>query len=442
MGCLAAAGHPDALPHLAAGLRGDPDVAMAAMPGFATLGEPGVAALAVLASEDNGELRMRVAQALSFITDGRASTLVAKLAVDPDPAVRAQTLRTVGALRDPSLLHLALDGTSDTRSNVRQAAVEALGQVPSDAALDHLAKLSEGPDRGLAVAAVKAMAGRAEAALPVLVNLVVTKTSARVADEVDRTLTAMGARFPAEITGALTPHLPGPSGQRAAHLMAACGEPGAKVLLDTMSETGYGRQVFFAQRALLARPAEAVGPIEEALAADPREYETPVVSRYLSVLSASGDPSTVATIGKIAADPRDRLRAEAMSSLRPFETAEATELLIGGLQDSWRDVREQSAIILGERKVVAAIPQLAQLIRADDEIILRAIWALGNIGDKSALMDLHAVLHHRRAAVRQYACAALATIGDSSSLIYLIKLIEDEDELVRGQAVRAMSRIE
>ena len=74
--------------------------------------------------------------------------------------------------------------------------------------------------------------------------------------------------------------------------------------------------------------------------------------------------------------------------------------------------------------------------------MVRAIEALGKIGDKRATLVIERQLEHPRSTVRQYACQALEAIGHRAAADGLVKRLEDPDAMVRYSATKALGRMD
>ncbi|MEL6180844.1 MAG: HEAT repeat domain-containing protein [Myxococcota bacterium] len=224
--------------------------------------------------------------------------------------------------------------------------------------------------------------------------------------------------------------------------MTGCGQQGIERLMAVMESEENTRRSFYARRALQARPDEATHAITQRLNTRPTTaYNTTLLTQYVQILGASDNPEVVLPLVRLISDPRPMLRAEVMRALSRFNTLESRRAVVQGLRDHDGRVREQAAMAAGELRARRAVPALMVLVEREDEVMLRAIRALGQIRDERAMDVLHGLLDHERPTVRQYACDALGELGRSESLALLIELLEDKDEMVRNKAIRAVERI-
>ncbi len=446
MNTLASCGHPDALPALVQAVEGDDDsIAAAAVPGFGRLGYPGGMALKKLARHDSTRVRLRAAEAVGHFTDGRAWDAAKELVGDAEPTVRAQVYRSMEQNVRPMWVKLLETGVADPEVKVRAAAVKSLGSYPQAETRALAVKATRDEHPAVRRAAVLALESQGETALPQLVGLVprAENPHADVRREATRAVVRQGKRHAPRLTELLTEKLATDDradGQAIAHLLAACGQHGTSALFDLL-ESRDTRRSFHARRALEARPADAVPFIRTRLASGTDDQSPTNISRMLSVLGATGDPKNIDLVGALMKDRRARVRADATQTAGRLPGEKSTGLLMTALGDEWRDVREYAVSALGERKERRAVPFLIKMIRDKDEIMLRAVWALGEIGDAKALAVLHELRDHERSTVRQYVCQALGKIGRPESLGVLMDLVDDDDELVRFQAARAVDRL-
>ena len=445
VGSLAATGHPDGLATLEDAMLRGPEWALAAMPGFAHLGELGARTLNRLAFNRSPQVRLHVAQAVQFWSDHEVMPSIRTLSRDPSPAVRAQLLRSLGVARHAQGEPFVLGGTRDSDATVRLAAAEALSSWRSDTTLTTLKELANDDNARIRLASVRALGRQGEGALETLVSLLDDQGSADVVAEAERMLRRVGHDQADALLPLLEERLQDRNpkqGQRAAHLMAACGPAGVEKLMTIMEEHENTLPSFFAHRALKANSSDAVAAIHAHLAQRPSTtYGDTLLKQYVQILAASGDPDVVATLARLSSDPRAGLRAEVMRAMHHFNTLESRRVVVRGLSDRATDVREQAAMAAGVLRIRRAVPHLIALIEREDSAMLRAIKSLGQIRDERALGVLHGLLTHERSTVRQYACDALGELGRSESLALLIELLEDQDEVVRDKAIRAVERI-
>ncbi|MCI5122126.1 MAG: HEAT repeat domain-containing protein [Candidatus Electrothrix sp. AUS4] len=96
---------------------------------------------------------------------------------------------------------------------------------------------------------------------------------------------------------------------------------------------------------------------------------------------------------------------------------------------------------MGAFQQTQGIPVLLKAIQSTSNILLveAAVWALGEIGDKSVREDLTPMLRHPSNRVRVQAIWALTKLEDDTTM-HLLKnvLKEDADQEVRDAALNAL----
>lgn len=443
---LAQSGHPKAMPTLEAAVRADEHQAQLAAPGFARQGVPGTAALDKLAQDPDRYVRLRATGALAWFKDHWPAQAVERLIQDPDPWVRSQALLQVGRSGHLRGLPPLLLAAQDPNSAVRMASAESLGGYQAQDATDALHRLAQDPDSAVRQAAIKGLERQGLPALGALLGLLATP--GQHPDNAEQTEAALGSLARQDpklvleqLRQQMDPKKPRLS-QHIALLMNQCGPEGLEVLTQMMRSQDT-RLSFYARRALERAPRQTTALLLRDL--DPRhtpKVEPSVLSRYLAVAATNRDPRLLPVMENLAADPRPRVRADVMRALRGFASPRAQALLLKGLEDPWRESREQAIVAIGEQRIHSATPRLMQMIEERDPVSLRAVWALGHLRDPRSLELLQGLLVHPRSTMRQYACVALGQIGDTSAMPSLEATLRDEDEMVRLQARRALHKLE
>ncbi|MBD3350149.1 MAG: hypothetical protein GF364_01530 [Candidatus Lokiarchaeota archaeon] len=99
---------------------------------------------------------------------------------------------------------------------------------------------------------------------------------------------------------------------------------------------------------------------------------------------------------------------------------------ISDLEEGDTQAKKKALFNLGEMNVKAAVPQIIDLLKNDDDKVVRnnAARALGKIKDKSALNALCEALHDEDYYVRQNAAWALGKLKDKRAIEPLLRLIK------------------
>ncbi|MGH7450190.1 MAG: HEAT repeat domain-containing protein, partial [bacterium] len=166
-------------------------------------------------------------------------------------------------------------------------------------------------------------------------------------------------------------------------------------------------------------------------------------------------PSKSKTIREYVAKLRDKIQAEDLegTEIEPFvdglvarHDPEAAPLLGELLILDNFFMKEDLAEGLGEMGETAkgAVPYLIQVIRKNGNeeeqwVRAKAAWALGKIGDASAVEALIDALSDPAGPVRLNATSALRALGAKRATRKILRMMEkDKDYLVRAEAARAL----
>jgi HEAT repeat protein len=160
-----------------------------------------------------------------------------------------------------------------------------------------------------------------------------------------------------------------------------------------------------------------------------------------SALVAIGSPAYAPLAGslKSAAWIARRNAAWALGALG---NRTAVPLLTGTLRDVEPAVRRRSAWAIGVLEGSEAVQALiATLEDTDATVREQAAWALGVIGDRRAVEPLMKSLADSAASVRRQSAWALGVLGDNRAVPALTKALKDTEAPVRRQAAWALGVI-
>ncbi|KZX21054.1 HEAT repeat domain-containing protein [Rathayibacter tanaceti] len=140
-----------------------------------------------------------------------------------------------------------------------------------------------------------------------------------------------------------------------------------------------------------------------------------------------------------------------MSTIRPSSdstqpgrhSGDQVARLLAGLADRDRDVRQASALALGERADRAAVGAvLAQLWEEPDFFVRDTLtWAASRVGREAVPLVREALAADRRPAVRTQAMHVLSKIADPATMDDILPLIDDGAPEVAAKARWALSRL-
>ncbi|WP_457653891.1 M56 family metallopeptidase [Rhodocaloribacter sp.] len=126
------------------------------------------------------------------------------------------------------------------------------------------------------------------------------------------------------------------------------------------------------------------------------------------------------------------------------EREKTVKRLMAALDDADPSVRRRAAYGLGERRIEAAVPSLAEALTSDPSPRMRRVtaWALGEIGDAGATKSLtRALAYDPEPSVRAKAAWALGEIGDACTADALRRALDDAAPAVRRRAAYALGEI-
>jgi HEAT repeat protein len=160
-----------------------------------------------------------------------------------------------------------------------------------------------------------------------------------------------------------------------------------------------------------------------------------------SALVAIGTPA-YEPLTKALAGPAWIARKNAAWALGALGNRSAIPLLSRTLRDAEPAVRGRGAWALGALDSSEAVPALVDALKDTDPGVREQVaWALGAIGDHRAVDGLIGALTDSAAAVRKQAAWALGAIGDKRGVTALMKCLKDPEAGVRKQAAWALGAI-
>ena len=199
----------------------------------------------------------------------------------------------------------------------------------------------------------------------------------------------------------------------------------------------------------------------------------------LTVLGRVGASQVVNEISGKLSDPDARVRAAAAEALGRLADKQATAAVLGALDDPDRLVRmnamasvavldaqaavhsllessrrksltdeerQASVLSLGQLRAMAAAPDLRVILTdqaENDRTRAAAAAALGEIGDKSAIMPMVALLGHGSSALRFHTVGSLGRLGGPDAERELIRVLRNtgEEDFVRIRAAWGLGDI-
>ncbi|MHA1108728.1 MAG: HEAT repeat domain-containing protein, partial [Alphaproteobacteria bacterium] len=467
-------GLEDSVPDIAAAIDDEmgQDLIVPAFATLATLGQPGIAALAGYLESGGPKQRRRAASALGSTETGAASPAMDRALDDPSEEVRLAAARVL-ARRDPAdprLRRLFQDGIAELRAEAvricgqahadqvqsllddRSPAVrtavysllcEAPHVLPAESVLQTLLSGLQETDGALAILAANALAAVAPTeAIDELSRLVADES--RAGD-----VRAGAAKALAGIKGAGIENT----------LVAVIGEPDRSLRLAALSGLlGIARArddwPNVAGDALIAAlRGELVAEPEPEPEADPLPEPAPQVEPQVEVREPTSTLEAILGGDAIPPGPDEDPGAPVELTEQDFERLALAERIPRKQRVSanpklapYSDVRRIAARLLGDLPHQDIACALAEALESDDaEMRLPAADSLARIAvDSSALPEdamliLTATLDGKDREIQLCAIRALGAAGGPEAIDLVRTLLTHEDSFIRTGAVRALS---
>lgn len=373
-------------------------------------------------------------------------------------------LARAGEAGAPTIAKIALEGSSD----VRTEAVRALGDVKSQVAFDALAKLVEDRDRQISVYAMQSVAkldmpGSRDLLISVamserdVANAAVTELAGMNGEDVDTALVEIAKSDAKVATSAL------------GHLLARA-HPKALEMVTARASAGTDDERLAAMELLSTNPS---GAGIERLVELVRSTDGKLKARALGLLSRRQEPAAaqLLTTSLQSADPAEA--AAAADALSNTGTAEARDALVAALRSINPDVLYSSSRALENFRLddasAAALAQAAQanesiaphvmrkllmtgnehgtrlaeagLESSDPAVAMRTVESLRQVNSKAALGLLETAVHATEGEVRASAVRALGDTRDPRTVATLRTALDDPNRAVRDNVAYALRTV-
>lgn len=397
------------------------------------------------------QLRPNVIIALDNIGEPAVAPLIATLK-DSDPQVRGFALAALVGIGGPAVEPLIAALTNGANQQtpeighkskkrksqptpvdpVRQGAVNALGEIKDPRAIQPLAATLRDPNSDLRESALQALGNIGPAALQSLIAAL-QSTDANLQRQVEKQLGDIA-----------DPRAIGP-------LIAALKSPGWNVHQN--EETGHRSRNRRAPKDPYAEvregAAEALGEIlrktndssvTDALIASLDDQNYMVREAAAGALGHVKGPSLVGPLASLLSDANSEVRVAAIKALGNLG-APAVGPLATALKSTDWDVRASAVEALGGIGEPAVEALIGALQSADSKVRWRAANELGEIKDPRTVEPLIAALKDPDANVRSGAVVGLGRMGDSRAAEPLIAAMQDSDPTVRWRAAEQLGEI-
>ena len=393
------------LAHESSDLRG------ACIHGLGTLGDRrAIGPLLTLASEDP-QFNLRACDALVKLGE-RAVPQLINVAEEAEPGQMLIAVMALGRLRDSRALEVLATRTTHPLHTLRSHAVEALGVLGESKGIRYLVRSLQDPHVSVRIQAAIALRKLADK---------------RACDALMHAL-----------------HDPDDDvREQAAAALATCGDQAAIPALIELLHSKQTSLCLMAAESLGKLGAEPAVPHLCAMLQQDRGGESkPVRLKILDALRRLKPATAVPVLTQLLQDPAAEIRERAVETLGHIgEVSVVVELEKLLREDKSEEVRSACAKALGE----IGDPESAQVLEEalDDtvQVRIKAVIALGQIGNAASLLVLTALLRDMLPELRYHASQALAEIGDQRSLRPIEVLALDADPMVSRGAFKALQKM-
>ncbi|MBD1903422.1 HEAT repeat domain-containing protein [Trichocoleus sp. DQ-A3] len=380
--------------------------------------------------------------------------LGARLAGAVKPEFQEQTIALIDAREISQELKIAL--LSITRSDyaipllrhtldnnkgsyLHSRGVEALGKIPSEAAVQALSELLEDEDYYVRLRAIEVLGQiPSEAAVHVLSKVLENEGwfhCQKVIEALDKIPlpTAIQALFKALVNEHHYVRI------KAAE---ALGETQLEIVVEPLIRALEDEYIEVRSKA-----AEALGKIRSEIAVQ-------LLIKFLEVEASSVRRNAIYALGQIRSevaiqpliklleDEDNSVRYMAASALGNIPSEAVIQPLIKLLEDEDDSVRLRAVEALGKNPSKVAVQALNKGLEDDDfSVRVRAQKLLGRIPSKAMIQALSKALEDDNSYVRCNAIYALRQISSKAGIELLIKALENKDSEVRWLAVEALNKI-
>ncbi|MDZ4686593.1 MAG: HEAT repeat domain-containing protein [Planctomycetaceae bacterium] len=398
----------------------------------------GVEQIIPLMESPRTQVRDAAIAALGQFRDPAAVPGLAKLLAEREVAVREAAVKALGAIRDARAVPALIQlGVQDPQTRMHvHQAIQQIGEV----AVDTLVPLLQSSDPAVALSAAIALGHWPTPAAVQAVISILSHATVVVRAQAIESLSRMGDRR--AIPGLIQrlsdaePAVRAHAGQALARL------PDPKAVLALL------KAATDADEDVVTAAAKALAEL-----ADPRAI--PILRALLSHTSAEirvfaakglGNIGHAETIDQLIAAAKDTdadVRLQAISALRSFP---GRPKVINQLRESLREgaapLRLKAVQVLGELGAQPAAEPLVQILLHDPSKEVRgaAARALGQLRQVQCLPALEEAVHDE-SFVRCQAIAAIARIGDASSLPVLLALLRDPIPETQHHAALALGEL-
>jgi HEAT repeat protein len=165
-----------------------------------------------------------------------------------------------------------------------------------------------------------------------------------------------------------------------------------------------------------------------------------------SALASIGGKQALIGLLSLLEHPDEDVRWCAIDGLGEMGDKDAAIGLIYRLRDCSSNIRSQAAYTLGFIADETVVPELISYLQCVSETSDEECWsvidALGGIGSKKAIPELHRFLAKSKGYLKETAIFALGKIGDESVIPYLIDILQTSSLDSKGTAIKILGKMQ
>ncbi len=363
----------------------------------------------VLEKQSGAELKKAVVAAFARLN---AVSEIVKLLADSDSNVRSAAVKALGQLKADTAAPEIIKLLADSNSDVRSAAALALGQMKAVTAASEIVRLLADSNSDVRSAAALAL-GQMKAVT--------------AASEIVRLLADSDWHV-----------------QTAAIL--ALGQMKADMAVPEIVKLLPDANPYVREAASLAlvqlKTDTAVQEIIKLLVHNDSSVDFVVQCQAASALGQLKAYTAAPEIVKLLADSNWQVRYEAVSALGQLKAYTAAPEIVKLLADSDWHVRSMAISVLGQMKADTAEPEIVKLLEdSNADVRSAAVSALGQMKAYMEVPEIVSLLADSNVDMRSAAVSALGQMKAETAAPKIVKLLSDSDWHVRSAAVKACGQM-
>lgn len=372
----------------------------------------------------NGELliRLNAVEALGLMGDKEAVKPLIELLKNEDSPIRYAILEALGLIGDSAAVPTIAEMLNDSDVDLRISAAHSLGSIADKSSCESLVKMLKYED--IWFYASEALIKAGPPAVPVLVEGLRNK-DIKVIRHINRSLIKIGRPAVSPLIEALKDSN-GEVRRNAATVLGFIGDKDAiKPLLESLKD----KESNFIAANALCKIDQSIAP---SLMEMSRRSDSVTREAIIRTLGLLGDKAALPLLIESLRDSDGVIRLQAVQALGLIGDKSTTQQIVMALRDSDKDVRIAAVKSLGWIGDNASVKLLVEALKDDDsEIRIWAAESLGMIGGKESVEPLIEALN-----------SALIAVGNKEPADLMVESLEGKAHYsVAMKAILALGKI-